>query len=364
MVALKNIISKIVGIAIILIVFISIIYGFGRLFNLFPPIKAIVQHIQINRIEKTIGKKSLEYSVALDQLSDIYYDKDYEKWEADTRRDALKSFVDNKLQETPEYADCVFKYSNYLLRNNKEDFSSFVVDCRNRYLKLFKTNSLNDNSKRNLIQAILASPKKTYKDELALALNALRVSNSIIIQNQTDIRYKILIYTALGTDYTDDYSNWLKAQTNFEIALKMSEGKDYLFENTMAKLLLANLFIHLQDFEKALSTLDQCDKKILKEKKFRFMYRKLKYEALVGMGDIVGAQKESKIIETLNYEKNPNIQIITVSNNANKHIEKGNRIRSKYYLYKLNDLLKEYYPNDNQKSFTYFSKRSIPAAFS
>jgi hypothetical protein len=353
MVAIKNLITRVTTILIVFVVITSIIYGFGRLFHFFPPIKAIIQHIQIKKIEKASGTKSLVYSVSLDQLSDIYAEKDYENWEADTRRDALKSFVDNKLQNTPEYADCLFRYTDYLLWNERENFRSSILDCRNRYLKLFITNSLNDNSKRNLIQAILASPKKTTKDEIALALNALRVSNSIKIQNQTDIRYKILIHTSLGTDYTDDYSNWLKAQTNFEIALKMSEGKDYLFENTMAKLLLANLFIHLQDFEKALSTLDQCDINMLKEIKFRFMYRKLKYEALVGIGDIVGAQKESKIIETLNYENNPNIQIITYSNNANKHIEKGNRIRSKYYLYKLNDLLKEYYPNDNLKTFTY-----------
>lgn len=353
MVTLKNIISRIVGIAIVLTIIILIVYPFGRLFHFFPPIKAIWQHIEINKVEKTSGKKSLEYSVSLDQLSDIYADKDYEKWEADTRRDALKSFVDNKLQETPEYADCVFKYSNYLLRNNKEDFSSFVVDCRNRYLKLYKKNSLNDNSKRNLVEAIMSSPGKSTKEEIILAKTALKVSSSIKIPNQKDAHYRILIYNALAKYYTEDYSNWLKAQSCFETALKLSEGDDFLFENTMVRILLANLFVNIQDFEKALSTLDQCDMDILKEKKFRFMYRKLKYEALVGMGDIVGAQKESKIIETLNYEKNPNIQIITVSNNANKHIEKGNRIRSKYYLYKLNDLLKEYYPNDNQKSFTY-----------
>ena len=189
MVTLKNIISRIVGIAIVLSIIILIVYPFGRLFHFFPPIKAIWQHIEINKVEKTSGKKSLEYSVALDQLSDIYCDKDYEKWEADTRRDALKSFVDSKLQETPEYADCLFKYSDYLLRNNKENFLSCIVDCRDRYIKLYRTNFLNDNSKRNLIQAILSI--SNYSDNIKKQIISLKeaqeVYNSIKnkIQNDT-----------------------------------------------------------------------------------------------------------------------------------------------------------------------------------
>lgn len=355
MVTLKNIISRIVGIAIVLSIIILIIYPFGRLFHFFPPIKAIWQHIEINKVEKTSGKKSLEYSVALDLLSDIYYDKDYEKWEADTRRDALKSFVDNKLQETPEYADCVFKYSNYLLRNNKENFSSFVVDCRNRYLKLFKTNSLNDNSKRNLIEAIMSSPRNSFDEEIKLAKTALKVSNSIKIPNQKDTQYKILIFTALGNAFTEDFTLWIDAQICFEKALLLSKDDHYKYENVYVILLYARLLNHMQDFENSMKVLNQCDVKGIKNIVSKVTYHKLKYDAFSGLGDVNNAEKENQKIMTLNYENDTNLKFLTFLNKAKKNISDGNQIISYYYLFRLNRLIQKEYTNNKQYLFAYYS---------
>ncbi len=324
----KNIITRILGILLALLIFSSIIYGIGRFFHFFPPINAIYQKYIIYKIEKESGERSIEYSVALDKLSDIYADENYESWEAEIRYKALKSFNKYKHNETVGYANCLYKYSDYVMLGEKGKCSKFIFECRDKYIKLYKNQLLNDESKRNLIDVIntIRSYSKNTKDEIQYSKLALGILNSIKIKLEEDKRNQVLIYSSLGLAYTDDFSLWIEAQNCFEKAISLSQKEDFVDENTVARITYARLLNQMQDFEKSLEVLNQCDKSVSKNKMFRLTYCKLKYDAFFGKGDLSSAEIENEKMIILNYENNTNVKFLAFINKAKQNINEGNRI--------------------------------------
>lgn len=354
----KKLLQRILGSSIVLVIIVLIIYIAGIPFKVFPPVKALWYQLEINKTANSNGEQSLQYAIALDNLADIYHKKDHKKRESKTRIRALDSFIDNSLEETLDYADCLYKYSNNLKIKEKDIERKYALDSRDCYLKLYHRGLLNDNSKRNFISQVLATTtyvENNEEEEILFCKTAIEVHNSIEKFIEKDVGNKILLNTALGMLYTDNYTNWLEAQNCLEIAMKMSENKEYIYQNTIARISFARLLIRIKNYEKAEAVLSQSNPKVIKKDTFRITHKKLMSEALMGMGDIEEAIKELKKIETLNYKNDHNIQFITLINNANNHIIKGNKYRAKYYLNKLNNSIKKHFPNDDMRLFSYYT---------
>jgi hypothetical protein len=169
----------------------------------------------------------------------------------------------------------------------------------------------------------------------------------------------VFIYLSLGCAYTEDFTLWIDAQNCFEKALQLSKNSDYIYENVSISLSYARLLNYMQDYGNSIKVLNQCDVKGIKNKIFALSYHKLKYDALSGLGDLIGAEKENEKITTLNYENDINLKFLTLLNKAKKNIRDGNQIRSYYYLFRLNKLIQKEFTNDKQRLFAYYSLEYI-----
>lgn len=332
-----------------------VLYGIGRFVHIFPPVGALVQFVKIYNIEKNYGDKSLEYSSSLDKLADIYYKNDFKKWGTKKRIAALKNFVECNHQNTEEYATSLFKYSTYLKKVKDAKFYPTALLCRDILLKLNSRKQINDDLKRNLVQNLLSTYEydNDLNEKIRLVKVAMEVNNSIKIETEEEITNRIYLLTSLGNYYTDDYKLWIESQNNFEEALQLSNDDKFKFENTFVRISYAHLLIKMRNYSEAKIQLESCDKKIIMSD-FQLVYKKLFVEALLGLGYKKETLEQLKNLETLNYNKDPNIQFNTFSQKVQNSILQGNILYSYYYLFRIERLLKKVTIPNNQAVDVYY----------
>lgn len=336
--------------------FIIILYSFGRIIRCLPPIEAIVCKVQIYNLKNTNRNKSIEYSKELDRLADIYYEKHYEKLAVKSRLRSLESFIINNQIKSPEYADCLYKYSVYLYENNKNEFKRVSTESFILYSELFKNNNLKEDSKSYFVKLLLSISH--YEDNQAIKLKyfqtGLEVINTIFEKTTEDLRNEVLLIMYLGDIYSDDYTTWIDAQDYFEEAIKIIEKNKFKFEAFLVKLLKVRLLNKMHNYDASINLLNQIIIKKIKNKDLKITYHKLKYDAYSGLGDMNNAEIENEKINILNYENDEIIKFITYANLASKHIRKNNKIKSYYYLFRLNLNVKKHFLNDKQRLYVYY----------
>ena len=357
---IRIIARKIAKRILIFFILILILYGLGRFIHIFPPIKAIIQLVKETNIENKFGEKSLEYTMALDKLSDIYYEKSYKKWGTKNRQKALKKFIENDLQNTIQYANCLYKYSEYLRQEEDEKYQNTAKHCRESYLRIYKTNDLKDDSKRNLVEIIISTfdYEIVLKEKIRLLKLALEINYSILIENHDDTQKRILLFNYLGSYSTDEFSLWIEAQNSFEEALKLSKSSKYRLENTLTKIQYARLLTKMQNFNEAKNQLESCDIEVIHKGPGKniwlILYRKQLMDILLGLGLSDEASKQMNALEMLNYKKDPSIQFLIFYRKAQNKIIQGNMIMSYYYLQRIKWLTQKSEVDDNQHLLSYY----------
>jgi CHAT domain-containing protein len=332
------------------------IFGLGRLFHLFPPVKALVQIIRLSKIGQEDVDNSIEYCIEVDNLADIYYEKDFKKRGTKNRKKALKCFVEGNFQQTNEYATSLYKYTQHLSEVKDDQYQSTALHCRDVLLMLYQKNQLDDNSKTNLVEIIF--PTLEFETELDKRIKLIKIgmeiNNSIGGEAESVMRRRIMLFAMMGFYCSDDYKLWIEAQNNFEEALKFSRSKQYTIENTLTKIFFSRLLIKMQNYERAKLLLFTCNKEVLNQSNFRIIYKKQFADIFQGLGLFEEAQNERKAIEILNYEKDPVLQFLTFSYKGQNAIARGNLIRSYYYVLRIQWLLKKPEINDNQHLVVFY----------
>lgn len=324
-------------------ILIIVLYSLGRFVHIFPPTAALIQIVKIKNIENNHGKKNLEYSMAVNKLADIYYENNFKRWAARIRIKALKTFVDSNLQNSIEYATCLYSYSEYLSDEDDKTYKATALLCQNHFLKLYFQNRLNDDSKRKLINILLSTFEfeTNFDKRMELIHTAIKANNSIIVTSKNEAQNRILLLAQYGFYGTDNYLFWIDSQNSFDTALELSKAKEYNLVNTLVKISYARLLIKMHNYSDAKNLLESCNMEVVRKYPFNITYRKLLADILQGLGLTDEALKQLDAIGTLNYEKDPNIQFSTFYHKAQNKIFQGHNLSAYYYMLRIRWLIKK-----------------------
>lgn len=357
MAKIKILCKTLVRYSIVFLVLTLFMYGLGRLFHIFPPVKALVQITKIIKIKDKQGKNEIKYSVAIDKLADIYFDKEFSRRGRKKRELAIENFVQYGYENTLDYALCLFKHKEYLREIEDVDYKSKSFQCQHVLLMLHEEKKLDSDTKSKLVGTLLMNLEfeTDYGKRIQLLKNGVEIYDSIKSKKKEVIEIGNFLFLELANTYSENYQYWLLAQDIYEELLNNFNNEDkFKYANLITRIYYSRLLIKLQDYTYALNLLENYDEDAIRESYFYMFYKKQLADAYQGLGMTKEAREQIESIEILNYKKDPNVQFLTFSRKAESSLAKGNFLKTYYYMQRTKWLLRKSELKDSNYLFRYY----------